>query len=411
MSPNPETAFVSQRPQSLRLVPLVAVVVGLIIMGDSLMYGLLPLEAERLGIALPLVGVLLSANRLVRLVSNTWAGALFSRFGPRWPFFGAVVLGLMTTVVYGLGWGFVAFLLARAGWGVAWSGLRQGGYDAVWLGAAGRRGRLMGILWGVVRLGSAVSVLVGGFLRDNFGYGSAVGFVVAMGVLALPLAFWLPWPRQATFERQTPPNFATGWRMALRTAARRWVLAAGFVSGTLEGVLVSTAALFVTQKLGAVSPMAALGVGIGTVAGGLLAVRFTADLIFGPLFGTISDKIGQANMALLLAVVQLTGLLGAVNLSGGWMAASLAIVFVCGAGMFVTLSAASSHVAARSDHPYHYVGAYTTFGDAGMALGPLLAYSAGGVIGLPGLYVGGGVLLALVIGGMWRTLAPFRAQP
>ena len=54
------------------LVLLVSAVIGLSIQGDSLLYGILPLAAAGLGIPLGLVGLLLSANRLVRLLSNTW---------------------------------------------------------------------------------------------------------------------------------------------------------------------------------------------------------------------------------------------------------------------------------------------------------------------------------------------------
>ncbi|MBP1722797.1 MAG: hypothetical protein H6Q44_502, partial [Deltaproteobacteria bacterium] len=51
--------------------------IGLAIVGDSFLYGTLPIEAKNLGIALPLVGILLSINRLVRLLSNTWASSVF----------------------------------------------------------------------------------------------------------------------------------------------------------------------------------------------------------------------------------------------------------------------------------------------------------------------------------------------
>jgi len=50
-----------QKPE--RLVFIVGLTIGLSILGDSFLYGNLPIEAENLGIALPLVGILLSANR------------------------------------------------------------------------------------------------------------------------------------------------------------------------------------------------------------------------------------------------------------------------------------------------------------------------------------------------------------
>ena len=126
---------VMQTRSATRLVATIGAAIGLCIMGDSLMYSILPLQAPHLGISLPLVGILLSANRLVRLLSNKWAGGIFERYGTKWPFFASVLVGLLSTAFYGIPAGFIVFLLARMSWGVAWSGLRQGGYAAVWTGS------------------------------------------------------------------------------------------------------------------------------------------------------------------------------------------------------------------------------------------------------------------------------------
>jgi len=90
------------KPDAQRLVIIAGAVVGFSIMGDSLMYNILPLEAESLGIPVVLVGVLLSANRIVRLLSNTWVSRLFERFGPRFPFLLSALMGLLTTAAYGV---------------------------------------------------------------------------------------------------------------------------------------------------------------------------------------------------------------------------------------------------------------------------------------------------------------------
>ena len=200
----PATAL-GARPDPDRLVIAVGATIGLCIVGDSFLYGILPLEAQHLGIALPLVGVLLSANRLVRLISNTWASAVFERLGPRTPFVFATVLSLATTAMYGVGWGFSVFLLARLGWGVAWSALRQGGFQAVWTGSESRRGRLMGLLWGLIRLGSALSVVAGGYLRDRYGYWAGILMVTGVTVLAIPVALAIRWPRDAEAILRQPP--------------------------------------------------------------------------------------------------------------------------------------------------------------------------------------------------------------
>lgn len=392
-----------QKPsKSNQLVLAVALATGLSIMGDSLMYSLLPLDAPNLGIALPLVGVLLSANRLVRLVSNTWSATLFKRYGARIPFLLSTVLGAVVALMYGVGWGFVIFLLARAGWGIAWSGLRQGGYDAVWRGDANIRGRMMGVLWGLVRLGSAISVILGGFLRDQWGYRVAAMSIAGLTFLAVPVALRINW---GVNSHTTEDNFETeeagNWKTLISVRVHRWVMGAGFMDGLFEGMLVSTASLFVTQKLGDAS-IAQFGIGVGTVAGLLLATRFTADLVFGPLLGALSDALGYTKNALLLSVVMLLALSGAVLVDGFSFLGFLGVAFISGAGIFVTLNAIASHRASASDAPHLFVGMFTTAGDSGMAAGPLLAYSLALILGLPALYLIGAGLLLFTTWQLWR---------
>ncbi len=374
-------------------------------MGDSLMYSLLPLDAPQLGIALPLVGVLLSANRLVRLVSNTWAAAIFRRYEAHLPFFLATLLGALAAVTYSVGWGFAVFLLARIGWGIAWSGLRQGGYEAVWHGKSHHRGRLMGMLWGLVRLGSAISVALGGFLRDRWGYRTAAGFIATLTVLALPVAWAIRWTDHHPEEDFPAPEPSDArWTVLLRQSLSRWIMAAGFWEGLVEGVLISTASLFLAQQVGNTE---ALGIGVGTVAGLLLAVRFTADLIFGPVIGLLSDRWGHIRSILLLTMIMLVGLAGASFTTGVSVVGYLMLVFVAGAGLFVTLNAASSNVAAQSENPHLFVGIFTTANDAGAAVGPLLAYSLAQWTGLPALYLVSCSLLLGAVWQLWRSAADY----
>ena len=390
--------------KSNQLVLAVALATGLSIMGDSLMYSLLPLDAPNLGIALPLVGVLLSANRLVRLVSNTWSASLFRRYGARIPFLLATVLGAIVALMYGVGWGFAIFLLARVGWGIAWSGLRQGGYDAVWRGDANIRGRMMGVLWGLVRLGSAISVILGGFLRDRWGYRVAAMSITGLVFLAVPVALRINWGQNSLSTETNSKTEETGnWRALINVRVHRWVMGAGFMDGLLEGMLVSTASLFVTQKLGD-APLAQFGIGVGTVAGLLLATRFTADLVFGPVLGALSDALGHTKSTLLLSSVMTLALWGAVSTEGLPFLGFLGVAFISGAGIFVTLNAIASQTASTSGSPHLFVGMFTTASDAGMAAGPLLAYSLALIFGLPVLYLVGVGLLLFTTWQLWRLI-------
>lgn len=369
-------------PQSRKAVLSVAVVIGLAIMGDSLMYSLLPLEAPRLGIALPFVGILLSANRIVRLVSNTLVGVLFARIGPAWPFFLATVLSLAATLTYGWAPGVAVFLLARVGWGIAWSILRQGGFQSVWTGVERERGELMGLLWGTIRLGSAIAVLVGGLLYDRYGYRAAVTGIAFLTALSIPIAGRLRWPPETTRVSAHGTDIRDGMRV-FALAPVRWAIIAGGMQSLFEATLVSTAALFLAQwGKGSIATSV-----VGTATGMLLAVRWLGDLVFGPFFGALSDRVGRKGTALVLAGVAVLLFLGPVH-RAGWMAmVGLALAFLCSAGLVVVLAATANSLAVGTETPHLVVGMYTTAVDAGLALGPLLAYSVGVRFRLVNMYL------------------------
>ena len=381
-----------------RLAVAAGVAVGLSLMGDSLLYNLLPLEATQLGIPLALVGILLSANRLIRLASNTWISQLFERAGPHIPFALATVLALITTAMYGLGWGFLVFLVARIGWGIAWSALRHGGYQAVWAGNETNRGRLMGIFWGAVRVGSGVSVLLGGLLYDRFSYQVAFAAIACGTALALPAALAIRWPRD-TFSPLETPTDSRGWSGGIKNPRQRWLLAAGFLHSAFEGVFTSTLSLFIAGRLGAGTLSWLPGMGAATVTGFMLAVRWLSGLFFGPFFGALSDRLGRARLILTLAAVQCGVMVAVVVLPASFSIPALALILILGAGLYVTLSATANNVAARSTRPHWFVGLYTTAADAGLAIGPLLAYLGGELVGFTPIYLLG---VALLLGALVR---------
>lgn len=395
-------------PKPMHLVLMVSTVIALCILGDSLMYSILPLEAANLGISLPLVGILLSANRLVRLLSNAWASATFERWGARGPFIAAALLGLFSTVLYGAGWGFAVFLGARMLWGVAWSGLRQGGYEAVWYGGSTVKGRLTGILWGIVRLGSALSVLGGGFLYDRFGYTVTIFCVVGVTALALPLALSIRWPASVFL---TPPASALpqptsaphrrrwqDWWQALQVPRARWLITAAALQAYLSGVVISTTSIFLADRLQQSESSLLFGLGIGSIAGILQGVRWLSDITVGPTIGRLSDRIGQTAMALGLGALGFSALLGLSTLTAMVIVLPcLFLYFLCDSGMNVTLSAAASGTALVHERPHIFIGLYTTATDLGSALGPLLAFSLGQVLGLPLTYSGTALLVLLTL--------------
>ncbi|MCH7662762.1 MAG: MFS transporter [Chloroflexi bacterium] len=377
----------------------VSMVIALAITGDSLMYSLLPLQADQLGITLAGVGMLLSANRIIRLFSNTWAGLAFERWGARKPFVFAAVLSVITTALYGAGFGFAVFLLARIGWGIAWSLFRHAGYVAVWAGSRSSRGRLMGTLWGVVRVGSAVSVLLGGYLFDRFNFATAVLAIAIITLLAIPASLRIRWSPVKDQEMNRPTSSFAGWREGLQTASRRWIIAVSFAYTLLEAIVAITLSKYIELNLGGTLIMSAIG--IGTIAGIMLALRFTADFFFAPLLGAISDRFGYAPMIALLATLILTFMLAAAYSSGIWPLLFITLVFFAGSGMFATVNAAGSSLAMDTTRPHLFVSLFTTAIDAGAALGPLIAFPLVGWLGFGNVYMIAAGMLTLVASRFW----------
>lgn len=380
------------------LVVAVSGTVAFAIMGDSLLYGILPLAAEDLGLLPQQVGLLLSANRLIRLLSNTWLSTLFARFGPYRTFVVSAILGVLTTAVYGLGWGFLMLLMARMAWGISWSGLRQGSYQAIWAGAGSAAGRLMGLMWGVVRGGSAVSVLLGGFLFDCYGYQVTVWSIAAISTLAIPIALRLSWPAGAQIGKpvsQPARNMLQGWQEALSDPLQRTVLLVGFFKLLLNAILIATASLFLAERLGDQASGVLLGLEVGALTGIVLATRWFSDLFLGAVMGALSDRIGRIRLPVLLILLLCLGL--AVML---WTPASLSIlallgVLITSTGVNVILDAYANQLALVTAQPELFVGAYTTASDLGSALGPLLAFTLVTAVGFAPVY-GVAALLVLI---------------
>jgi DHA1 family multidrug resistance protein-like MFS transporter len=390
----------------------VAAAIGLCILGDSLLYTILPLEADSLGLTLAMVGVLLSANRLVRLATNRWASALFERWGPYRAFLAACILGLLSTMLYGASRGFVVLLAARMMWGAAWSALRQGGYQAVWSGDSGSKGRLTGLLWGIVRLGSALSVVFGGMLYDRYGFHTTLILVTMVTSLAAPVAWLMPWPQgagrtavQQSSRSESPirpySTPVSGWRrdlaLALDAADRFWLTAAGGLQLLSSSVIIATSGLLLATLTTREAGLNWLG--IGTLTGLLQGARWLSDITFGPALGYLSDRFGQPDTALGLGILALCSIIGLTVLPAGAAIYCLLIALLCDSGLSIILSAAASGAAIHTHRPHLFVGVFATSTDIGSALGPLVALSLGQAIGFPVMYVAISSLCLLAI---WR---------
>ena len=180
----------------------------------------------------------------------------------------------------------------------------------------------------------------------------------------------------------------------------RWLVIAGFLDFFVHSVVFSTTSLLLRNRLGA-EGLASLGIGIATVTGMLFTMRWLVNLGIAPALGALSDRIGQPQTALFLVFGMLGGLVGISLLGNLWIVLALIVFFICDGGLNIVLNAAASGAAIESDHPHQFVGLFTTASDAGSAMGPLLALSAGGNYGTASVYLTIGVLFTISVVRYW----------
>src|SRR5690606_9365592 len=81
--------------------------------GDAFLYPFLPVNHAAVGVPVVWIGVLLSINRFVRILSNTWIVHLLARFGMRRITIFAVMLAALSTAGYAFSSGIFLCMVLR----------------------------------------------------------------------------------------------------------------------------------------------------------------------------------------------------------------------------------------------------------------------------------------------------------
>lgn len=349
------------------------------LLGDSMLYAVLPAEALHLGLGASAVGWILSMNRWVRLLTNPIAARICARVGWQAPFAAAVVVGGLTTVGYAIFEAFWALLLTRALWGLCWSFLRHGAFEAVIeTSLPNTRGRNMGFLSGFFRIGSLVGMMGGGFLTDLIGYRLTLVIFGISTMAGLGVAAWDGWfagglPRRpaagaASHRRQR--------RMldTLRNPAWLGLFLCGLlVHGVTSGVVTATLGYYLRLRAPDGWQAGTLLLGVATLSGAMLSLRWVTGIGVNPLMGHLSDLYGRGRL------MGLGGLLGAAGLillgrapGVGLIALGVLLVWLAEGTIAPTLDGSAADLAGKEGA--EAMGVYASGIDLGAAVGPLAGY-------------------------------------
>lgn len=347
----------------------VALVTAAALFGDTLLYTALPVSAARLGLDALAVGLALSLNRWIRLLTNPLAARLFERIPAGALVLVALALAVASTALYAMPAALVLFLAARLVWGMSWSLLRLGALLSAIEGAAGRAGRALGDMRAVFGLGYLGGAIYAPFAVESFGWGAA-----ALGAAALTLLLGIgPALIVADWRREVDVNERE------EAAIRRSILDPQFiglflVAAIQYAVYAGVIAIAGGLRIAAIFPdgasVLAIPVAATVIAGLFIFTQRLAQVVWTPFAGRFADRAVSATFAVPTAFSAAAMLALASTHDATAFVAIGAIVFFGGMTSVVALELAIAHRTTSVDRP-RILGAYNTWADAGAATGAL----------------------------------------
>ncbi|OCT25298.1 MFS transporter [Pseudomonas putida] len=347
-----------------------AQVLGLCLPSDVLLYLLLPMYASDFGVTLVEAGVLLAANRLVRIIGYGWVVRFYARHGDR----AACSLAAFAAAVCALGnatlGGFAALLVLRLVWGLCFATFNlstQTLATAEAQGAARRAGRSRATL----AIGPMLALPLGALMAQAYGP-RAVFYVLCISALCgLWRARALPCGGHDIAAR-------SGRRLRLPDSIATW----SFIEGvTLDGLFIFGLSLYAQVHMGESGVL---------VAGVLMAVRYLSEMLFSPFGGRLADRFGALRM---LVVLSLTTSLALLVFASHWLFIGAFFVLVLRA---LQLPLVMTLVALRNPHArIQALASNAVWRDIGAGLGPMLA----GVLlpQVPAIWAYAGAALAVAV--------------
>lgn len=287
-------------------VRFVALVTAVCLLGDSMLYVVMPIYPEQFGLmSLWEVGILLSVNRFVRIPIHPVVHQFYEHYSTRQGLFVGLLLTLLSTFLYGALDSFIWLIFARVGWGIAWSFLRQGGQlsivEATQESNVDQSGSLTGLYNGLSRTGSLVGMLAGGIGAGLWG-ADVLCYIFAGAALVI-----------VPFLARSARNDRSAWldkpviseTLAIHTNGKSKItvlLIAGFlVSFIYQGLLKSTLGFWVAEQV-VLTTVFLGGLGAAVWTGILQAVRWGLEPIAAPGIGRLSDRPGMRIIILLFAL-------------------------------------------------------------------------------------------------------------
>jgi predicted MFS family arabinose efflux permease len=206
---------------------------ALSVLGDAVMYAVLPSYYGHVGLTPLQVGILLSVNRWVRLASNHVAERCYRESSVELWLIPAYLLGSVVTAIYGLSKTFAILLAVRILWGICFSFIRRAGIMTVVRGSGDDHlGEHMGVYRGISSSGWFLGMSFAGLSHDFFGFTITLLMFCFLSLPSAPLGF--------LYQKGTDPAKKVSLKMGVMKADPGIMLCAIGVGIVGLGLVMST---------------------------------------------------------------------------------------------------------------------------------------------------------------------------
>lgn len=266
-----------------------ASVMSLALLGDALLYAVLPAYASDFGLTLPWVGVMLSANRFVRVFAYGAIARLTHAVGVRRMCIGAAIMATLSTALYGFGQGPAIILSARILWGLTYAALVLATLSYA-LDYRAKVGTRIGVNQAIQRVGPILALFGGAWLVGQVGPNAAFAVLAVPTALSILIALTLPKGSSAGARRSKPASLAKPKPIDVLF----------FMQGYgVDGVFAICITLIFAREASLADAVMS--------GSALLAMRHFGEAIAAPLFGWIADRFGARRVFVMATLLTMLG--------------------------------------------------------------------------------------------------------
>jgi MFS family permease len=281
-----------------------AIALGLALPADTVLYLLLPMYAAQFNITLAEAGLLLAANRLVRIAGYGWVVQFYAHRGDRLTCSLAVFIAAICALGYATLSSFWMLLPLRILWGLSFAALNLSTQALATVSTEGAE-RRFGRSRSIIATGPLLALPLGALLAYAFGPRPIFFLLMAIALLGLIATRQLPCVPHAitpATRRIKRPNSLDAW---------------SFLEGlTLDGLFIIGLTYLGKDLLPGGAVMA---------AGILLALRYLAEIILSPVGARMAERFGAEKILFYLSLLTAIALLG---FGAGWLWGSAALIVI-----------------------------------------------------------------------------------